>query len=507
VPYANPESIARARKLAAAVEEAVAQNVLDARGPFVLGLAWFRCSGDADPAKAAACVESSKRWFAVALERCRAQKGNRILGLYASEILVAVARLAHKQTWLPILREAADAYIDFHGEELVTDEYAAKEGQSPVLLWAEQVAGEPEQFYKLFARVGLDVFRGAAKLRAVVKRGSNRDALFGRLMAGVEKEPSSDAYMRLAQFVEWVWESRELSARVLLAARGKVTGETPVQRLQRESKTARLLWSAAQGQGPEVREAALAAAVEAHRAAEQAGEPGAEEACALYAARLHLLVKEDRDAARAILKRLIERGRATRAAHVAEVCAGAGMIDEALERYEKLRAAGLQPYFHLARLHEVRAREAQDDATRRRHAELALRYYNGSERFKSLLPGWPPEETLDSISRVPGASDDAGTGRAFATALLGGEDVLLEAYLKGAFPALTAEARKTAELEWRTWLDTTQSGVRRAEAWTRLGELGPGVVPVIRDGLKHPDAGMQATVRERLVAWAQPLPE
>ncbi len=495
----SEETRARARKLLAPLETVCAMKECDPRGPFVLGLTYFKASNDKERGRE--YYAKAQEWFAKTLAGCRAWRNDRVHGLFQPLLTIGVAKLAAKQGWFTLLKDACDTYVQL-SDDPASAQYADEEDRSPILLLAKELVGKPDDFYLLYEKVGGGMFGKADGLRTALKAKLNPEALRDSMLKRLGGKPTHVGYMRLAAFLQWLTQDGLFSARVLLAAREKLAGDPPDLRCEREMTAARLLVVAPQDDAAS-REEALKAAVEALKAAESL-DGLQEEVAGLYAARLHLLMKKDVAAAESVMKRLLARGKATRHAYVAEVCAGAGMLGEALQRYDALHAG--RPWDQLGKVHEALSNAAADDAAKKKHALAAVRYYNGAGRHSSDLPPWPPDETLDTVP-VAGASQDRNQGMSLMIERLGGQAALVKAFLSGPLPALKPEGEKRAKDLFAMVIDEKLDDGKRQDALGKLKLMGPGAAPILKPLLQHAEAWISSDVQATFDKWALPMPE
>jgi len=474
--------MARPKRMIPMLEKIAAVPEADARAEYVVGLAHFKAGDD----------KAAQEWFRKSLDHCRRQRGDRVLHFATTQLVIGAARLAEARGWREVLKKAADDYLYVNEGFVDGAELAGVEKASPPLLWAKELVADPEAFLDWFRQVGPAIFERAALLLESVRAKHPADAMQKRLMAHVGKSPSMEAYRDLAILLGWVYNQEEMSAQVLKGARAKVSDP------RLEFAAARIFLRVRKT------EDALEAAALGVKLAEAGKDAALEESLGLFKARMQLL-QGDLEGARATVRRLMERGRAARDAHVAEVCEFAGMLDEAKKRYDGLLARRQRPYLQLARIHESLAGSAADAEAGRRHAVESVRFYNGHARKGSSVEAWPEDEEMLLPLGVAGASSDPGTGREKMLALVGAETFIAE-LLKRRFDAPAAEVEKEIRAAYRRLCDASADPGARVEAIDRLKAAGLPAVPFIKDGLGSKDVWVRDQVRGLLSEWGEPAP-
>jgi hypothetical protein len=503
-PASRKDEIARAALLAPALAEVAEMKdekggwLTDPRAPFMAGFAYYKAGQE----------DKAKEWLAKALDRCREMRHDRVNAMICSQLVVGTARLAAVRAWKPLLKKACDDFCYVNEGNVEGAEFAAEEDKSPILLQAAELHGKWTPMYDLLSLGGPYIFRRAENLRAKIAAKVPPDALRAELVAHVEKKPSADAYRLLATFLAWVYDDPSQGAGVMRVARRKLTGESPAARARFDFDAAKM-YVAAHSRGlPDGNALALEAAKAGIEAVESTPDAALEEALGHYAARLHLIVSQDRAAAKAVVERLIARGRATRDFEIGELCAFSGKLDEAVRRFESARSRGFTPYAQLARVTEALAMKAEGEE-RKRLALAALRYYNGERHGLHRAPSPPAGEDLLVVMEVEGASMDTMAGRARMMEMLGGEDAFLEAFLKRARPELAEGARKRIEELYKVVADEPdyeKKGAALEKLKAAAKEAGPGAAALLRGGLTHADEWVKVEIRAILAPWADPLP-
>lgn len=449
-------------------------------------------------------VAAAQAWLARCLAACLRQKGDRVFHNSATQLIVAVGTLSRKERWLDLLERAAEAYLEINEGRWSRAPFSRDEGRSAPLLWAAALAEARrwEDLYRWAIRIGPDSLRHAPRLLEIVRQGCEADAMESRLLRVVEQAPSPDAYRGLALHLETLYASPERGARILKAARAKISDA----RLELETA---LLFLRAVKQA----EAAEAAA-HGLQLAEKYGDVTLEKRLAIMVARLHLFRSDRAGAARVVL-RLVERHGLPDSAHLAEVCEFSASLQEpaqavrllelALRGYRVERERGFSPFLQIGRIQESLSTLERDPARKRDHAIEAVRYYNGHVRSGSTSPPWPEGEELTIVLDVEGASSTATAGRKRMIELLG-EDFFIRRFLESPLPALSDNARAALEKHVETLADTATPSERRVAALERARAAGPAAAPLLHSALARCDAWAQFQIRELLDGWAEPAP-